>query len=110
MIPPSFVAVFFNEVGFEYYQTARYRAAEYAFRLAARFDPTLDKAIYNAACMLAIQGQTGWALHYLNRLADLGTPDALNRIDKVTHDSDYDRVREDTIFQSGLQSIYDRAR
>jgi hypothetical protein len=105
VLAPDFVARFFNEIGYEHYRSGRCGDAEYHFRLAGQFSPGFDKALYNSACMLAIQGNAEGAIHYLGLLADLGTPEARAWIDKVDRDSDYNPVRQDPVFRTGLERV-----
>lgn len=88
-----------NEAGYKLYQAKSFQEAEEFFRWAIVFDPTYEFAIYNLACVLAIQyrKRNDIDLCEITRLLAKSFDLVPNKKSHALTDSDLDPVREEAI-------------
>ena len=96
---------FYNDVGFSYYLSGDYSNASGFFYWSWIHNNKNEKAIYNRACMSALQGYSADALDYLHDLAALETAYSQQLLNKVLTDSDFDSIREDPEFKRFLEYL-----
>lgn len=61
--------------------------------------------MYNAACVAALLGEISRSLDHLQKLKTNGSADAIQYLNNVDSDGDFDKIRSDKIFQQKLKSI-----
>jgi hypothetical protein len=108
-------AQFFNEVGFAFYGTKDYSAALTTFELALNSFPDHPNAAYNAACVAALLRDVQTSLHYLGELSRIRAERvddyavaAGKNLAQVDKDSDFNGIRSNPSFVSGLKKIRGR--
>ena len=65
---------------------------------AVRFDPAYEVAVYNAACMRALQKNASGVIEMLEHLKVIGTDSSRRRMEKIGTDSDFDPIRDNDAF------------
>ena len=77
----------------------RYKAGTDKLKAATDKDPRSEFALYNLACGHALMKQTDPAVDELQKLADLGTDQSLERLVRARRDGDFQNVRDDKRFK-----------
>ena len=90
------VAEELNSQGFRYYKASK-NGKDFAhqpgiwYARALEWDPAYETAIYNRACMLALEKKRDEAFKYLRKLRNLGTKRARELLPKARKDRDFQR-------------------
>ena len=97
------VAVELNSQGYYYYKEASGKNYFYHdptpwYAKAVKWDPTYEYAIYNLACMYAVNKKRGRAFRYLAQLRQLGTKLARKLLDNASTDRDFARYYKNPRF------------
>jgi len=93
------------ETGYALHGQGRYDEAIGAFQEALDLGYRAGAATYNIACCLALQGDAAGAMRWLDRAVEAGFDDPTN----LVRDTDFDRIRRDTSFQSYVDRAFERA-
>lgn len=88
-----------RDAGFKDFKKGRHDKALKQFEKALEIYPGFAQALYDAACAEAILGNKKEAVEYLNKLTDVGTREALGRVQKARIDKDFFELRDDAAFR-----------
>jgi tetratricopeptide (TPR) repeat protein len=89
-----------NGFGYKAYKRGDYLRATVRYAEAVALDPTYATAVYNLACMKAINADRDEALAGLRRLASLGTAEAREKLQKAPRDPDFRDLVHDPDFRA----------
>lgn len=85
--------------GYKFYRNRDYDNAIVNFEKAIEIYPGYVQAIYDSACTYSLMGQEDMAIEYLQRLIDIGTRDALDKVYSSRVDKDFYSLRENPKFK-----------
>ena len=86
-------------LGLKEHKKGKYAKALQYYSDALSKDPGSVPALYNYACASSLDGNKNDAVEYLQRLVDLGTKEATQKVKKARTDRDFDPVRDDPDFK-----------
>lgn len=78
----------------------RYKSGTKKLQSAVEKDPRSEFALYNLACGYALQSQMSHSVEELQKLADLGTDQALERLIRARRDGDFAKIRDSQRFKA----------
>lgn len=86
----------------------RYKPGVKKLKGAVSKDPRSEFALYNLACGYALQGQGTGAVRELQKLADLGTDQSLERLIRARREGDFKKIRKAPKFKkvTGYMKIH----
>ena len=87
-----------NGFGYKAYKKGDYLKATERYSEAVMLDPDYETAIYNLACMKALNGSKTEALEGLRKLRRMDTPLAREKLGKAPRDPDFRSIRKDSDF------------
>jgi hypothetical protein len=85
--------------GLQAYENKELNDAEHSFLMAVRSNPAHKRASFNLACVYARQGKVAASVRYL-QVFKMVHPDNIE--EKVARDSDFDAVRDNSLFRKFL--------
>lgn len=88
-----------NGFGYRAYKRGDHLKATERYEEAVGLDPRFETALYNLACMRALAGRRDDALRDLERLRDMGTAAALEKLAKAPRDPDFRDLLRDPEFR-----------